>query len=104
VGLLALVAGILDLLYRGEIASWVLVLVGAVVAVYGLAMLIMLALAQRGRRKIVLDVVLSVATMVVGLLIALLIIPSVSNAANHLCYYLFGGLAIAIGGVELVTY
>ena len=103
-GVVLIAAGILGLLYRGAIAGWVLVVIGAMVAVFGLFMLIMLAVAQRGPKKIILDVVMSVATMVIGVLIALLIIPDVGNAVNHLCYYLFGALAIAIGGVELVMY
>ena len=103
-GLLLIAAGVLALVYRGTIASWVLVLVGAAIAVFGLLMLIMLAVAQRGPKKVILDVVLSVATMVVGVLIALLTLPAVGNAVNHLCYYLFGALAIAIGGVELILY
>ena len=103
-GLLLIAAGVLGLLYRGTISTWVLVAAGAFVAVCGLVMLIMLAVAQRGRSKMVLDVVLSVATIVVGVLIALLVLPAVGNAVNHLCYYLFGALAIAVGGVELVMY
>ena len=103
-GIMLIAAGVLGLLYRGAIATWVLVLVGAAIALFGLFMLIMLAVAQRGPRKIVLDVVLSVATMIVGVLIALLVLPAVGNAVNQLCYYLFGAFAIAIGAVELVMY
>lgn len=103
-GIMLIAAGVLGLLYRDAIATWVLVLVGAAIALFGLFMLIMLAVAQRGPRKIVLDVVLSVSTMIVGVLIALLVLPAVGNAVNQLCYYLFGALAIAIGAVELVMY
>ena len=102
--IMLIAAGVLGLLYRDAIATWVLVLVGAAIALFGLFMLIMLAVAQRGPRKIVLDVVLSVSTMIVGVLIALLVLPAVGNAVNQLCYYLFGALAIAIGAVELVMY
>ena len=104
VGILLIAAGVLALLYEGNIATWVLVVVGALIAVFGLVMLIMLAVAQRGRKKVVLDVICSVATMMVGVLVALLVLPAVGNSLHHLCYYLFGGLAIALGGVELIMY
>ena len=104
VGILLLAMGVVALIYRGAIASWVLVFVGALIAIFGLVMLIMLAVAQRGPKKTIFDVVISVLTMAVGVLIALLVLPAVGNAVNHLCYYLFGALAIAIGGTELVMY
>ena len=104
VGLLLIAAGVLALIYRDTIATWVLIIVGALIAVFGLVMLIVLAVAQRGPKKVILDVILPVFTMIVGILIALLVLPAVGNAVNHLCYYLFGSLAIAVGAVELIMY
>ena len=103
-GLVAIALGVLALLYRGQVANWILVAVGAAIALYGLVMLIVMAVAQRGPHKVVMDVVLAVLTMVVGVLIAILVIPQVGGAVNGLCYYLFGSLAIAVGAVELVMY
>lgn len=103
-GLLLIAAGVLGILYRGTISTWVLVMVGAAIAVFGLVMLILLAVAKRGPKKLVLDIVLSVGTMVLGILIALLILPDVSGAPHHVCHYIFGGLAIVVGGLELVMY
>lgn len=103
-GLVLVAAGVLALLYKGTITTYIIVVAGAIIAVYGVVMLICLAIARRSAKKVVFDVIMSVLTIVVGVLIALLVLPAVGNAVNHLCYYLFGGLAIAVGAVELVAY
>lgn len=103
-GLLLMVAGILLLIYKSTVIKWFIVLLGTLIAAYGLAILIRFILHPRRKSLMVLDIVLAVLSIIVGILIALLYVSEIASAEGGICYYIFGGLAIAVGALELVFY
>lgn len=74
------------------------------IAIYGLAMLIKSLIRRRGKRALVFDVIISILTIIVGILIALLSVGDIAGAEGGICYYIFGALATAVGVIELIAY
>lgn len=103
IGIIVFILGILLLVFQSELTKWFIIIVGVLIAVYGLAMLIRFLTRRRGK-AVVFDVIISVLTIVSGILIALLTISEISGAENGICYYIFGAIATAVGAIELIAY
>lgn len=103
-GILLMVAGILLLVFKSDVVKWFIVLLGALIAAYALAILIRFIIHPRGKSLMVIDIILAVMAMIVGILIALLYVPEIASAESGVCYYIFGSLAIAVGACDLVLY
>ncbi len=103
-GLLILIAGILLLIYKSTVVKWFIVLLGSLLAAYGLAILIRFIVHPRRKSLMILDIILAVLAIITGILIALLYVPDIASAEGGICYYIFGGLAIAVGAVDLILY
>ena len=103
-GILMLALGIVILIYRGRIAGWFIIIIGALVALYGLMLLIKFLIKKRSKRMFVFDVVMSVLAIIAGILLALLYVPEISSAWNGNLHYLFGAFAATVGAVDLIMY
>lgn len=103
-GLLVMVAGILLLVFKSDVVKWFIVLLGSLIAAYGLAILIRFIVHPRGKSLMIADIILAVLAIIAGILIALLYVSEISSAENGVCYYIFGALAIAVGACDLVLY
>ncbi len=103
-GLLVMVAGILLLVFKSDVVKWFIVLLGSLIAAYGLAILIRFIVSPRSKNLMVLDIVLAVLAIIVGVLIALLYVSEIANAEQGVCFYIFGALAVAVGACDLVLY
>lgn len=103
-GFAVLVLGILALIYRGQIAGWFIIIVGALIALYGLMLLIKFLIKKRSKRMFVFDVIMASLAIVAGVLIALLYVPQISSAWNGNLYYLFGAFAATVGAIDLIMY
>lgn len=103
-GLLVMVAGILLLVFKSDVVKWFIVLLGSLIAAYGLAILIRFIVRPRGKSLMIADIILAVLAIIAGILIALLYVSEISSAENGVCYYIFGALAIAVGACDLVLY
>lgn len=103
-GLLLMVAGILLLVFKSKVVGWFIVLLGTLIAAYGLALLIRFVVKPRNKKLMIADIILSVLAIAAGILIALLYVSEISSADNGVCYYIFGAIAIAVGACDLVLY
>lgn len=104
IGIIVFILGVLLLVFQSEISKWFIIIVGALIAIYGLAMLIKFLIRRRGKRALVFDVIISILTIIVGILIALLSVGDIAGAEGGICYYIFGALATAVGVIELIAY
>lgn len=104
VGLVVFILGILLVIYKGAIAQWFVIIIGALIAIYGLAMLVKFIVRRRGKRAFVFDIIISLLTIVAGVLIALLTVGEIASAGNGVCFYIFGGIAAGVGALELLAY
>ncbi len=103
-GILLMVAGTLLLVFASSVVKWFIVLLGALIAAYGLAILIRFIVRPRSKGLMIIDIILSVLAIIVGVLIALLYVPEIASAESGVCFYIFGALAIALGACDLVLY
>lgn len=103
-GLLLLALGIVILIYRGQIASWFIILIGAFVALYGVMLLIRFLLKKRSKRMFVFDIVMSLLAIIAGVLLALWYVPEIAKAWDGNLHYVFGAFAAAVGAVDLIMY
>ncbi len=103
-GLVVFVAGILLMVFSSSVQKWFIILLGSLIAAYGLAILIRFIIRPRSKSLQVFDIVLAIVAMITGVLIALLALSEVSSASEGICFYIFGGLAIAVGAIDLIAY
>lgn len=103
IGFLLIVVGIVLLVFQGQISSWFIIIIGALIGVYGLMMLIKF-ICSATTKKTTFNVIMSVLTIVIGILICLLYIPQVKSAESGVCFYVFGSLAAAVGATEIICY
>lgn len=103
IGLVLIVAGILLLLFGGQIEPWFIIIIGALIGIYGLLMMIKFVCATSSKRN-TLGIVLSILTLITGILICLLYIGEISSASSGVCYIIFGAIATAVGCAEIICY
>lgn len=104
IGLLMLLLGILCAVFRSELTKWFIAILGAIIAVYGLCMLIRFIVRRGSKKRLPFDIVVACLTLITGILIAILCVGEVSSASDGVCFYIFGALAILTGTCELVAY
>lgn len=100
IGILIIIGGVLLILFNGTITTWFYVIVGVLAAIYGLIWLIKTLTGKGAMFK--LSVVMSVLTVISGILIALLFLSTIGG--NHILVIVFGAIAAAVGGIELLAY
>lgn len=103
-GLLCFVGGILIAIYRGQIAEWFIILVGSLVAAYGLILLIRFVVRPRSKRWQIFDIIVASLTLVTGILLAILSVSQIASASDGVCFIIFGAISAAVGALELVFY
>lgn len=103
-GLLLMVAGILLLVFKSNVVQWFIVLLGVMISAYALAILIRFCVHPRGKKLMIMDIILAVLAIITGVLISLLYLSEVANAESGVCFYIFGALAVAVGACDLVIY
>jgi hypothetical protein len=103
-GFVAIALGILMLIYRGQISSWFVIILGSLIGAFALALLIKFLVNKRSKRMFVFDIVMSSLAIVAGVLIALLYVPEVASAWDGNLYYVFGAYACAVGAVDMIMY
>lgn len=102
-GLLMIVAGILLIVFGGNLTSYFPIIAGCCIGVYGLLMLVKFLCSGKSR-KATFGAVLGALTMVTGILICLLYVPQIASASNGVCYIVFGSFATAVGALEIICY
>lgn len=103
IGLILMVAGILLLIFGGQISPWFIIIIGALIAIYGLLMMIKFVCATSSRRN-TFGLIVSIFTLITGILIALLYIGEINSASDGVCYIIFGAIATAVGCTEIICY
>lgn len=104
IGIIVLILGVLLIVFKSEVSKWFIIIVGALIAVYGLAMLIKCLIRRRSKKALIFDIVIAILTIIAGVLIALLSMGEVSGAEGGICYYIFGSIATVVGVTELIAY
>lgn len=103
IGLVLIVAGVLLLVFGGQIEAWFIIIIGALIAIYGLLMMIKFVCATSSRKN-TFGLIVSIFTLITGILIALLYIGEIKSASNGVCYIIFGAIATAVGCTEIICY
>ena len=104
VGLLLLLLGILCAVFRSQLIKWFIAILGAIIAVYGLCILIRFIVRRGSKKRLPFDIIVACFTLICGVLIAILCVGEVSSASDGVCYYIFGALTILTGTCELIAY
>lgn len=102
-GLLMIVAGILIILYGTKLSPYFNIIVGCGIGIYGIMMLVKFICSAR-TKKTTFGIIMSVLTIITGILVCLLYIPEIRSASNGVCYIVFGSFATAVGCLEIVCY
>lgn len=103
IGFVLIIIGIILLVFQGQISSWFIIIIGALIGVYGLMMLIKF-ICSATTKKTTFNIIMSVLTLVIGILICLLYIPQVKSAGSGVCFYVFGSIAAAVGVTKIICY
>ena len=95
IGILLLISGIFLYVYGGVISQWIDIIVGALIAIYGLIVLINFCINKR-KKWFVMDVIISVLFIVTGVMLALMF------KINGSVYVTIVGIIASITGVSSV--
>ena len=72
IGVLLLVVGILLYVYGGTISKWIDIIIGSLIAVYGLIILINFCIHKRKKTLFIMDIIISCLFIATGVLLALM--------------------------------
>ena len=103
IGLVLIIVGVLFIVFGGQITPWFIIVAGALIGAYGLMMMIKF-ICSPTNRKTTFNIVMSIFTLIVGILICLLYVDAIKSASDGVCYIIFGSLATAVGCLEIVCY
>lgn len=103
IGFVLIIVGVLFIVFGSQITPWFIIVAGALIGAYGLMMMIKFICAPTNR-KTTFNIVMSIFTLIVGILICLLYVDAIKSASDGVCYIIFGSLATAVGCLEIVCY
>lgn len=103
IGLIMIVLGILLIVFGGRIQPYFIIIAGCCIGIYGIMMFIRFLCSGR-TRKTTFNIVMSILTLITGILVCLLYINQIATVVSGICFVVFGAYATAVGCLEIICY
>lgn len=99
IGLLLIILSILLFIFGGQISNWINLIIGCLIALYGLIILISYLIKRKTQKTHVINIIVSALLFSTGVLIALLFVIS-----NSVFVMITGILSITTGALSMILY